>query len=245
MPDDPRQKLRVNRSTIEAPIGQPDLSGATANVYIDGFNLYYGCLKDTPHRWLDIGAFSRKLIPRNPINRIRYFTARVSARPGNPDGPARQDAYLRALNTIPQVSLHYGHFQHTTGRAALVNPNPGGPRTVEVFKTQEKGSDANLAAYLLLDAVNRDCEIAVVVSNDSDLEQPIRIAIRNFGLPVGLVNPHPVKKRSRLLLELHPLFFKQVRTSALTACQFPEVLNDTQGEIRRPATWHGCSKIMM
>jgi hypothetical protein len=237
MPDEPRQKLPRQPAGDRGPTGRRDLSGATANVYIDGFNLYYGCLKDTPYRWLDIGAFSRKLIPRNPINRIRYFTARVSARPGNPDGPSRQDAYLRALNTIPQAEVHYGHFQHTTGRAALVNPSPGGPRTAEVFKTQEKGSDANLAAYLLLDAANDDCEIAVVVSNDSDLEQPIRIAIQHFGLPVGLVNPHPVKKRSRLLLALNPLFFKQVRTSALAACQFAEILHDAQGEIRRPATW--------
>ena len=66
------------------PIVNVNLSGAKANVYVDGFNLYYGCLKGTEYRWLDLGAFCQKLIPSNPINRIRYFTARISARPLDP-----------------------------------------------------------------------------------------------------------------------------------------------------------------
>jgi hypothetical protein len=24
------------------------------NVYVDAFNLYYGCIRDTPYRWLDL-----------------------------------------------------------------------------------------------------------------------------------------------------------------------------------------------
>jgi hypothetical protein len=237
MPDEPYQPRGAERPAAQTGADRPGLSGPTANVYIDGFNLYYGCLRDTPYRWLDIGAFCHKLIPRNPIKRIRYFTARVSARPGNPDGPARQDAYLRALGTVPGLSLHFGHFQHASGRALLVNQSPGEPRTAEVFKIQEKGSDVNLATYLLMDAVREDSEIAVVVSNDSDLEEPIRIAIHELRLPVGLVNPHDVYKRSRRLLELDPLFFKQVRARALAACQFPQILKDAQGEIRRPSGW--------
>ena len=51
------------------------------NVYVDAFNLYYGCLKGTPYRWLDLGAPCRRLLPKDEIKRIRYFTATVSARP--------------------------------------------------------------------------------------------------------------------------------------------------------------------
>jgi len=106
-----------------------------------------------------------------------------------------------------------------------------------VIKTEEKGSDVNLATYLLLDAFRHESDIAVVVSNDSDLEAPIRVTIQELGVPVGLVNPHRAKYRSRDLLKLDPLFFKQVRPSALRACQLPPVLEDANGEIRRPATW--------
>ncbi len=53
-------------------------------VYIDGFNLYYGAVKDTPYKWLDLEALCRRLLPKDDIVGIRYFTARISARPGDP-----------------------------------------------------------------------------------------------------------------------------------------------------------------
>jgi hypothetical protein len=204
------------------------------NVYVDAFNLYYGCLKGTPYRWLDLDALCTRLLPKDRINRIRYFTATVSARPDNPYAPQRQQVYLRALQTIPRLSMHYGHYLSHVTRMPLANPRPGGARTVEVVKTEEKGSDVNLATYLLLDAFKRDCNVAVVISNDSDLKLPIEVAQDELGLHVGVVNPHAPARRSRAL---QPRFFKQIRSSALAACQFPPVLTDRQGEIRKPAHW--------
>jgi uncharacterized LabA/DUF88 family protein len=204
------------------------------NVYVDAFNLYYGSLKGTPYRWLDLGALCARLLPKDRINRIRYFTATVSARPDNPDAPQRQQVYLRALETIPGLSIHYGHYLTHVTRMPLAKPPQRGARTVEVVKTEEKGSDVNLATYLLLDAFQRDCKVAVVISNDSDLKLPIEIAQTDLGIRVGVVNPHPPARRSRAL---QPTFFKQLRTSALGACQFPSVLTDTKGEIRKPGRW--------
>lgn len=51
------------------------------NVYIDGFNLFYGALKGSPYKWLDLEALCHQLLPKDSIHRIRYFTAKVSARP--------------------------------------------------------------------------------------------------------------------------------------------------------------------
>jgi len=76
------------------------------NVYVDASISYYGSLKGTPYRRLDLGAFCAHLLPKDRINRIRYFTATVSARPDNPDAPQRQQVYLRALETIPGLSIH-------------------------------------------------------------------------------------------------------------------------------------------
>ncbi len=56
------------------------------NVYVDGFNLYYGCLKGSPYKWLDVKALRQVLLPRDTIGTIRYFTARIDARPQDPDG---------------------------------------------------------------------------------------------------------------------------------------------------------------
>lgn len=204
------------------------------NVYVDAFNLYYGCLKGTPYRWLDLGALCRRLLPNDEIGSIRYFTATVSARPDNPGAPQRQQVYLRALATIPGLSIHYGHYLSHVTRMPLAHPRPGGARTVEVVKTEEKGSDVNLATYLLLDAFKGECKVAVVISNDSDLKLPIEVAQAELGLCVGVVNPHPPARRSRAL---QPTFFKQIRSSALAASQFPPMLRDARGEIRKPAPW--------
>jgi len=119
------------------------------NVYVDGFNLCYGCLKGTPYKWLDLDAMCRRLLPKHELSRIRYFTAIISARPLDPSGPVRQQAYLRALATMPHVSIHLGHFLTSHVRMPLAVPPARGPRTVEVIKTEEKGSDVNLATYLL------------------------------------------------------------------------------------------------
>ena len=81
-----------------------------ANVYVDAFNLYYGCLKGTPYRWLDLDAFCRQLLRRDSIHRIRYFTALVTGRSGDLQRPQRQQIYLRALQTIPHLSVHLGHY---------------------------------------------------------------------------------------------------------------------------------------
>ena len=62
-----------------------------------------------------------------------------------------------------------------------LHPPPAtGPKTVQVMKSEEKGSDVNLATYLLVDAFDDDYEMAVVVTNDSDLAEPIRLVRQKF-----------------------------------------------------------------
>ena len=85
-------------------------------VYVDAFNLYYGCLKDTPYRWLDLGSLCRHLLPGHTVDGIRYFTAVVESRPGDPQQQQRQQAYLRALLTIPGLTVHLGSFLTNTVR---------------------------------------------------------------------------------------------------------------------------------
>ncbi len=200
-------------------------------VYIDGFNFYYGAVKDTPYKWLDYEAFCRLLLPRDNIVKIRYFTARISALPHDPQAPARQDTYLRALGTLPLIEVHYGHFATRPRRMPLVAPPH---RTVEVLRTEEKGSDVNLAACLLRDAFMGECDTAVVVSNDSDLAEAVRIAQDDAGIKVGIINPHPKRKRSG---RLHGTFFKQVRAGALARTQLPPVVYDHKGPIHKPSSW--------
>jgi hypothetical protein len=119
-------------------------------------------------------------------------------------------------------------------RMALGNPPKVGPKTAEVWKTEEKGSDVNLASYLLLDAFQHDCDAAIVFSNDADLKEPITIAKNTLGIKVGVVNPHPPARRS---LDLQPTFFKQLRRGPIAASQFPSVMTDARGRFHKPASW--------
>src|SRR5918999_4283879 len=70
-------------------------------VYFDGFNLYYGALKGTAYKWLDLAALWRRLLPNDEVVAIRYFTALVAARPDDPQQPQRQQAYLRRCGRSP------------------------------------------------------------------------------------------------------------------------------------------------
>lgn len=207
------------------------------NVYVDGFNLYYGCLKGTPYKWLDLDALSRRLVPGDRVGRIRYFTARITPRPDDPHRHNRQQYYLRALATIPHLDIHLGRFQQTTTRMPLAAPPAYGPRTVEVIKTEEKGSDVNLATYLLADAFRGAFETALVITNDADLAEPLRLVRHDLDLRVGIASPHPPHRRSGALRRVAPTFFRQIRPSTLRACQFPDTIRDQQGQAQRPAKW--------
>src|SRR5262249_17852961 len=150
--------------------GQPEAAFALCAgsmrtiVYVDGFNLYYRMLEKRPDlKWLNIKLVAEKVLkPENDIIGVRYYTARVSGRI-DPLAPARQQVYFDALGTIPEVSLHMGSFLSAKKFAGLVHPPSFRPElaaplpqpwpvVVCVHKTEEKGSDVNLASHLLLDA---------------------------------------------------------------------------------------------
>lgn len=121
-------------------------------IYIDGFNFYYRAVKNTPYKWLNFKSlFQRLLSQDNQIVSIKYFTAHVSGK-HNTQKPIRQQIYLRALKTfIPEVEIYYGHFLSHEVYAPLAKPTDKN-RSVKIIKTEEKGSDVNIAVHLLNDA---------------------------------------------------------------------------------------------
>lgn len=201
------------------------------NIYIDGFNLYYGSLRGTPFRWLNVDSLCRKILKEAKINSIKYFTARVTSRPDDPGMSTRQDIYLRALKTIPHLSIIEGKFLESRTwmpRAENVSEK------VRVLKTEEKGSDVNLAVHLVSDAYEKRFEQAVIISNDSDLVEAIRIVRHRLGLRVGVLCPH---KRLAVMLRKHASFTRQIRTGPLSGSLFPDQLKDEKGVFHIPAKW--------
>ena len=95
-----------------------------SNLYVDGFNLYFGAMKGNGggYKWLDLAALAAKLLPKDQVKRIRYFTAKVGARPEDPQQPQGQQTYLRALRTIPNLTIHEGHYSTHAKWRPLAHP---------------------------------------------------------------------------------------------------------------------------
>jgi hypothetical protein len=209
-------------------------SALRTNVYVDGFNLYYGALRKTPYRWVNPNVLFQLMLPKNSIQDIKYFTALVTDRPNDLTQSVRQQLFFRALATVPNISLHLGHFLTHEVTMPMVVPKGHPQQYVKVIKTEEKGSDVNLATQLLHDAHLDRFDIAVVVSNDSDLLAPIKIVRNELGKKVGVLNPQ--KHPSRAILP-HIDFIKQIRAGALQAAQFPNQLTDRNGIFVKPKGW--------
>jgi len=202
------------------------------NIYIDGFNLYYGSLKHTKYKWLDLAKLCGSLLRNDHVQSIKYFTAKVSGQPGDLDGPIHQELYLRALRTIPNLQIIFGQFLTHSVRMPISGSNF--KKWVSVDKTEEKGSDVNLATYLLHDGFSGLYDLAVIVSNDSDLREPVRVVREVLKLPIGIINPHPTHSKE---LQEYAIFKKRIRERHLIASQFPDTLTDEVGKFSKPRNW--------
>jgi uncharacterized LabA/DUF88 family protein len=208
------------------------MAARRVRVYIDGFNLYYGALKANPAlKWLDLQALGAALAP-GADTWVRYFTAKVDDRKAA--SQARQRQYLAAVRGLPLVSVHFGHFTTHPTFMPLANPSPRGQVTAEVLKTEEKGSDVNLATFLLLDGFDRLYDEAIVISDDSDLSEPVAQANRRFGA-VHVVSPRNLRLRS---LADNAASWAALSPVILAACQLPSPLTLPTGRsVTRPPEW--------
>ncbi len=210
-------------------------------LYIDGFNLYYGALRKTPHRWLNPLALAAVLFPKNHIVGIKYCSAKIDPAIGDPNALTRQMTYWRALRTLPNLTIVEGQFRTRKKRAKVVHPPPP---TIEIYQNEEKGSDVNLASHLLLDAFTDQFEVAIVISGDSDLITPIRMVRDTVGKPIGVLNPQRLsgpnkpKPRQNAGLKSAATFYKNgISWNQLAQSTFSATLTDAQGTFNKPASW--------
>ena len=117
----------------------------------------------------------------------------------------------------------------------LVNCPPGHQRYVRVIKTEEKGSDVNIATHLLHDGYKEAYAVAVVISNDSDLVEAIKIVRNDLKKEVIVLNPFkdtPSQELNRVAT-----FVKPIRQGVLAASQFPGPMQDQNGGFYKPPNW--------
>lgn len=172
------------------------------------------CGRGTPGwRWLDVRALAQTLCGwrESSIERVVYCTARVD--PADSQSAFNdQDVYLKALKAHGSIDvLELGRYVARAKKAPLANETRyGGAEVIKpsgqeqwsglpiwqqgqemyiatVRNREEKGSDVNVATHLLANIFLKEIDAAIVISNDSDLALPLKIA-RTL-VPVGTVNP--------------------------------------------------------
>lgn len=224
--------------------------------YIDGFNFYYLRTKQQPqYKWLNMKDLADLIVPQNTIvTKLNYYTAPVSGKLDK-DAPRRQSALFSAMRTIPEIEIVMGRFLYEEKWAALASPpraKPDGyiwndplPEVVRVKKTEEKGSDVNLGVHLVRDAFTDAFDIAYVLTNDTDLIEPIRIVTQEVKKPVCVVAPcrylskgkHKIPVPSQSLLNVCS-FTHYIDNADLQAAQFPNVVLRTgKKPIKKPEGW--------
>lgn len=233
-------------------------------VYIDGFNFYYGAVKDTQYKWLDFKELVSKELsqigPHYSIIRIKYFTAYVSSPPYDPQQTQRQETYIKALEDyIPEIEVILGKFRPRSFWAPLVNGYPhtqiprdhrndswqlkatvhgqrsGGHVSAFVSRPEEKQSDVNLAVHMVQDAWELEYQAAVVVSNDSDLKEPLNIVKNKLRRQVILLTPPRFRRTRHADLLSNATYAKTIGVTELGASQLPDPTPNRM--IRKPTGW--------
>lgn len=207
--------------------------GKRSTIYIDGFNFYYGAIRGTAHRWLNLERLFERLRPDDDIQVIHYFTALVSGR-----HRTGQERYLRALATLPKVNVILGKFKTKQLRCRVSGCDYGGTRMFEA--PEEKRTDVNIALQVLDDFFHDRSDRIVLVSGDSDLVPAVDLAKKHAPAKQVIVyvpSRNPIRGAA---VELRSAADKD-RTfplQLLSRCHFPpEVPDGRGGVLRKPKGW--------
>ena len=200
-------------------------------VYIDGLNLYYGLRSKDWRRyyWLNLRRLSENLLrPDQQLAQVRYFTSPFLPNEENPGQPERQDVYLQALATLPNLSIHYGYHLPKTRVCKQCGA------TLQTH--EEKMTDVNIATELLGDAHSDEFDVAILISADSDLSGPITAIKRKYPDKLIVVAFPPGRMSYRLRQISHAFF--TIGRGKIAASQFPDtVINPDGYPIHKPAQW--------
>lgn len=200
-------------------------------IYVDGLNLYYFLKKIKNQKgikWLDLSVLLKKIFKDLDIIEIKFFAARVSGKRDQRKA-LRQSVYFRALNTIKNLKIIEGTFLEKESKIQITEDVKITGKTFE-----EKGTDVNLAVHLVNDAHNKKFETAIVVSNDSDLKEAVRIVSEELNLRVGILAP---AENINKVLSSHATFKQELREGVVRDSQFSINLKDNSGEFTKPETW--------
>ncbi len=219
-------------------------------VYVDGYNFFYGRLKHTPYKWLDLyGFFDREVLhPQNPesrLLRVKYYTADIKANFASHGAIAvqAQQRYHQALESIHTgpVEITKGYYTADRSTPIRYKKPPDKEDRVESWKLEEKQTDVNIALDLYRDVVRGDCNQVVVVTNDTDIKKALAYIRQDFpGVTIGVVIPRSPSKHRLPSNDLtsHAHWVRHhINDVELERSQFPDRVPTRKKPVDRPDYW--------
>lgn len=244
--------------------GKSELVPLRTRIYIDGYNLYYGCLRGTPYKWLDLlPLFERHILPsalvkdangRIRLSRlllspsIKFFTAKIiESVAKSTDSVSSQARYHTALRKMHdgRVELIEGYYAVNRMKVKIIDAGAPGraPREcleAPAWKVEEKQSDVNLALQAYHDAITGQVDHAVIVTNDTDIAPALQMMRVHTDVVIGVVVPTTDRARQANtdLVKLAHWSRGHINPRELAACQLPRVIPGRK-PTTKPESWYG------
>ena len=244
--------------------GAPDLEPLRTRVYIDGYNFYYGCLRRTPYKWLDLlPLFEKHILPSVLVNdaesrirtstllpspSIKFFTAKIiESVARSVDSVSSQARYHTALRKLHdgRIELIEGYYAVNKMKVKVVDEEdpdkvPRECQEIRAWKVEEKQSDVNLALQAYHDAITGQIDQAVIVTNDTDIAPALAMIREHTKVLIGVVVPTTDHTRppNTDLVKLAHWKREHINASELAACQLPRVIKGRK-PTAKPESWYG------
>jgi uncharacterized LabA/DUF88 family protein len=204
---------------------------------VDGFNLYHSlrAAQDKTGKcckWLNIRALCEsylKFFGRDAVlEEIYYFSAYAShLSPRNPDVVTRHQILVRALESTG-IRVEMAQFKRKNVHCTLCNG--------DMVRYEEKETDVAIAVRLVELVVTDKCDVAIVVTGDTDIVPGIRTAKR-LASTKRLCVIAPYRRANAELKQIADQYFK-LKAESYGPFLFPNEIELTNGQkLAKPTTW--------
>ncbi len=222
--------------------------------YVDGFNLFFGCLKGTTYKWLDLVRLIETILhiqdPNSVLVQVNYFTAPIKAKLASrgQEATQAQQTYHRALEARGRVIIYQGWYSLEQAYAPKFQEPPNKQDRVEIWRLEEKETDVAIALQLYRDAIRGECEQVLLISNDSDLVPALKLVCQDAPhIRRGVIfprreQPASVSQQQRRpanadLSRLADWTRREIKLAELAACQLPTRVGTHRKPADKPSYW--------
>lgn len=228
-------------------------------VYVDGYNFYYGCLKRTEFKWLDLKSLFDSVLETVSLEidglptqfelatpAIKFFTSPILKNFARaPDSVKCQVDYHAALQTHlgDRIKIVEGSYDARPARAHEYVKGKAASECdmYDIWKLEEKQSDVALALHAYGDAIRGKIDHAVFATNDTDLVPAMKAIREHTDVAIGLIIPTRARERqaNTSLNELADWTRRSIRVEELEAAQLPTPIRVSSRRLaHKPISWY-------